>query len=112
MSENILEELKKGMLLTGIIPEPIMQSLKYLPFVVLDEVKKVELDYDINLQVPECSYIRLKISRKNKINLAEKEGEEKQKEQERIEYLKKAIQKLFWQGLSIDIQFINEQAKQ
>lgn len=100
---NILQELKKGMLLTGLIPEPIIQSLKYLPFIVLDNVKKVELDYDINWQVPECSYIKLIISRSNQ---AEKEDLENVKE--RIEYLKKAIQELFWQGLPVDIQFINE----
>lgn len=95
VNEEILQQLKKGMFLTRIIPEPILRSLMYLPFAVFDNVKQVKIDYDLNFDDPNLSYVKYIITFK--------EGESKELPEEKSEYVIKATKQLLWNEVKVEI---------
>lgn len=48
MNQQVLEDLKRGVILTGRLSEVHVKTLKTAPFIFFDELEKVELSYDIN----------------------------------------------------------------
>ena len=48
MNQEMLEDLKRGIILTGRLSEVHIKTLKTAPFIFFDEVEKVEMSYDIN----------------------------------------------------------------
>jgi len=47
VEQQILEDLKKGVLLTGRLSEVHEKTFRMIPFIFFDEVSKVEISYDI-----------------------------------------------------------------
>jgi hypothetical protein len=47
MTEQELENLRRGVILSGQLSEIHVKTLKMLPFIFFDEVETVEIDYDI-----------------------------------------------------------------
>jgi hypothetical protein len=91
---SLLSELKKGMFLTRTIPEPIMQSLTYLPFAVFEDVKSVELDYDLNFDNSAQSYFAIKVKG---VDSSAADFDDRKKA------IIRSVKELLWHDLRVDL---------
>lgn len=93
-NKNIsLEDLKRGMFLTGKIPEPIFKSLTYLPFMVFSTIDNVEIDYDLDFSNNDKSYFSY--------SLKTKHPEDKVDLDNKVNAVKTMAKKLLWEDLKV-----------
>lgn len=97
ITEDYLKELNKGVMLTGMLSEIHINNLQYYAFVFFDNIKSVEIDYNIDTTGSNQSYVHYYIKTKNaRASIGAKA-------KLRLSAIEQAVEKLLWKNIEVKV---------
>lgn len=97
IDKQVLDDLNRGIILTGRLPEVHIKNLKTYPFIYFDQLKAAEVTWDINVDnvTTEPSTVHYK--------LTFEEGFTPDFLKERANGISNAVKTLMWKEVKVDL---------